>query len=46
MERRLEKQRLEFFAAASHELKTHITIIPGQLPGMLYQVGRYKDRET
>ena len=46
MERRLEKQRLEFFAAASHELKTPITIIKGQLQGMLYQVGRYKDRET
>jgi two-component system sensor histidine kinase VanS len=46
MERRLEKQRVEFFAAASHELKTPITIIEGQLQGMLYQVGRYKDRET
>lgn len=46
MERRLEKQRTEFFAAASHELKTPITIIKGQLQGMLYQVGRYKDRET
>lgn len=46
MERQLEKQRVEFFAAASHELKTPITIIKGQLQGMLYQVGRYKDRET
>ena len=46
MERRLEKQRVEFFAAASHELKTPVTIIKGQLQGMLYQVGRYKDRET
>jgi len=46
MERCLEKQRVEFFAAASHELKTPITIIKGQLQGMLYQVGRYKDRET
>ena len=46
MERRLEKQRVEFFAAASHELKTPITVIKGQLQGMLYQVGRYKDRET
>lgn len=46
MERRLEKQRIEFFAAASHELKTPVTIIKGQLQGMLYQVGRYKDRET
>lgn len=46
LERQLERQRAEFFAAASHELKTPITIIKGQLQGMLYQVGRYKDRET
>ena len=46
MGRQLERQRVAFFAAASHELKTPITIIKGQLQGMLYQVGRYKDRET
>lgn len=45
-ERQMERQRTEFFAAASHEMKTPITIIKGQLEGMLYQVGRYKDRET
>ncbi len=44
-ERELERQRMDFFSAASHELKTPITIIKGQLQGMLYQVGRYKDRE-
>ena len=46
MERQLERQQIEFFSAAAHELKTPITIIKGQLQGMLYQVGRYKDRET
>ena len=45
MERELERQRLAFFSAASHELKTPITIIRGQLEGMLYQVGRFRDRE-
>lgn len=45
-EKQLERQRLAFFSAASHELKTPITIIKGQLQGMLYQVGRYRDRET
>ncbi|MDC7288256.1 HAMP domain-containing histidine kinase [Blautia schinkii] len=46
MERELQQQRVKFFSAASHELKTPITVIKGQLQGMLYQVGRYKDRET
>ncbi len=45
-ERELERQRMHFFSAASHELKTPITIIKGQLQGMLYRVGRYQDRET
>lgn len=45
-ERQLERQRTEFFSAASHELKTPITVIKGQLEGMLYGVGRYKDREA
>lgn len=45
MERELERQRLAFFSAASHELKTPITIIRGQLEGMLYQVGRFRDRD-
>ena len=45
-EREQEKQRVEFFTAVSHELKTPIAIIKGQLEGMIYQVGEYKDRDT
>ncbi|MDO5424531.1 MAG: HAMP domain-containing sensor histidine kinase [Eubacteriales bacterium] len=44
-ERLLEKRRLEFFRAVSHELKTPVTILKGQLEGMLYKVGAYQDRE-
>lgn len=44
-EREIERQRMAFFSAASHELKTPITILKGQLSGMLAQVGIYQDRE-
>lgn len=44
-ERELERKRMEFFSAVSHELKTPITIIKGQIEGMLLQVGVYKDRD-
>ena len=44
-ERALERQRLAFFAAASHELKTPLTVIKGQLGGMLDGVGTYADRD-
>lgn len=44
-ERELDRQRLAFFSAASHELKTPVTILKGQLSGMLAQVGAYRDRE-
>ena len=33
-ERELEQRRMEFFAAASHELKTPVTILKGQIEGM------------
>ena len=45
-EREQEKQRVDFFTSVSHELKTPIAIIKGQLEGMIYQVGEYKDRDT
>lgn len=40
-----ERRRLAFFAAASHELKTPVTILKGQLGGMLDGVGVYRDRD-
>lgn len=44
-ERELERQRLAFFSAVSHELKTPITILKGQLSGMLEGVDVYRDRD-
>ena len=45
-EREQEKQRIDFFISVSHELKTPIAIIKGELEGMIYKVGEYKDRDT
>lgn len=44
-ERALEQAQRDFFSAASHELKTPITVIKGQLEGMLLGIGAYKDHE-
>lgn len=44
-EREAENKRKEFIATISHELKTPITIISGQLEGMIYNIGKYKDRD-
>ena len=44
-ERMLEQAQLDFFSAVSHELKTPITVIKGQLEGMLLNVGKYKERD-
>ncbi|WP_304428863.1 cell wall metabolism sensor histidine kinase WalK [uncultured Acetatifactor sp.] len=44
-EKELEQARTNFFSAVSHELKTPVTIIKGQLEGMLLGIGAYKDRE-
>ncbi|MEI5906691.1 HAMP domain-containing sensor histidine kinase [Bacillus spongiae] len=45
-ERKLEAERKDLFAAISHELKSPITVVKGQLEGMLYNIGVYKDRDT
>lgn len=44
-ERAMERQRTAFFSAASHELKTPVTILKGQLSGMLAGVNVYQDRD-
>lgn len=44
-ERELDRQRTAFFSAASHELKTPVTILKGQLSGMLDGVDIYRDRD-
>ena len=44
-ERELDRQRMSFFNAASHELKTPVTILRGQLSGMLEGVGVYQNRD-
>lgn len=45
-ERQREKMQVDFFRAVSHELKTPITVLKGELEGMIYQVGEYKDRDA
>lgn len=44
-ERLQDKRRRDFIKAISHELKTPITIINGQIEGMIYNIGPYKDRD-
>ena len=44
-ERELDRARMTFFNAASHELKTPVTILKGQLSGMLEGVDVYQDRD-
>ncbi len=41
----LEIQRRNFFAAASHELKTPLTILKGQIENMMLGYGDYKNHE-
>lgn len=44
-EREIEKKRIAFFSAVSHELKTPITILKGHLSGILQGVDGYQDKE-
>lgn len=41
----LEQQRRNFFIAVSHELKTPLTILKGQIENMILGYGDYKDHE-
>lgn len=45
-EREQERQRRNLFTSISHELKTPITILKGEIGGMIDEVGAYKDRDT
>ncbi|MDV4151320.1 HAMP domain-containing sensor histidine kinase [Clostridium sp. AL.422] len=44
-EREIEDKRRELFAMISHELKSPLTAVKGQLEGMIYGFGAYKDRD-
>lgn len=44
-EKQLEKAQRTFFMTTSHELKTPLTILKGQLQGMIYKVGQYTNRD-
>ena len=45
-EREQERQRRNLFTSISHELKTPITILKGEIGGMIDGVGAYKDRNV
>lgn len=44
-EKERERRRMLFFSGVSHELKTPIAVVIGQLEGMQAEIGVYKDRE-
>ncbi len=43
--REMESQKEVFFAAASHELKTPITVLEGHIRGMIEGIGPYEDHD-
>lgn len=45
IEKERERRRMLFFSGVSHELKTPISIVIGQIEGMRSGIGVYKDRD-
>lgn len=45
LEKERERRRMLFFSGISHELKTPLAIVIGQLEGMQANIGVYKDRD-
>lgn len=46
LEKERERRRMLFFSGVSHELKTPIAVVIGQLEGIAAEVGVYKDRQA
>ncbi|MEF9952236.1 MAG: HAMP domain-containing sensor histidine kinase [Clostridium sp.] len=44
-EREMEVKRREFISTISHELKSPIAAVKGQIEGMIHNIGVFKDRE-
>lgn len=45
LEKERERRRMLFFSGVSHELKTPISVVIGQIEGMRSGIGVYKDRD-
>lgn len=45
IEKERERRRMLFFSGVSHELKTPISVVIGQIEGMRSGIGVYKDRD-